>query len=473
MAKKCPIKWFAPSGKDSFDVYRKSNMSSSKLDHQQDFTTAQYAQLLRLARSNYKFIGYRKLALGEKFVLWRHDCDYSLNRSLRLAQIEHQESVKATYFLNPHCEFYNLLEKEQAQIVKEILTLGHDIGLHFDAAYYDVQSEGQLDALVEREASWLADWFGVKPVAFSFHNPTEFLLSCDQDNYGGLPNCYSKTFKTKIPYCSDSNGYWRFRRLWDVLESAQDPCLQVLTHPGWWQEAAATPRERIFRSVDGRAVAVMRAYDKGLEAYGRTNYGCLDHEFEFLKKKLGGKAGLIDHRWMRGEAASVYVDLWRLFESQLVKFCRIWFRKTLGASPVEVNSVIESSILRLPMHRMFAAIYQKSWVQISEVSETEYLKWQQVRNHLVHGLRTYPKEELQAGVVFLVRVMEQLSKFGETHLIAHDGLRHAGEAGLPSRRTKKGACLAWISESHQLIGVSQKTLQKFVQDQGSLVEIKI
>ena len=115
--------------------------------------------------------------------------------------------------------------------------------------------------------------FGLRPAAFSFHNPTEFLLLWERDTYGGLINCYSRTFKTTIPYCSDSNGYWRFRRLRDALESAQDPRLQVLTHPGWWQEVPLHPRERIFRSVYGRALDIMNLYDVVLhaEVIGKLN----------------------------------------------------------------------------------------------------------------------------------------------------------------------------------------------------------
>jgi hypothetical protein len=239
----------------------------------EDFTTENYVRLLDLAKTQYKFISYSEIALGERFILWRHDCDFSLNRSLRLAQLEHEAGVRATYFLNPHSEFYHLLEKKQAEIVRQIVALGHDIGLHFDAAYYDVDSEDTLDALVVREARLLRDTFEQEIHAFSFHNPTNFLLACEAERYGGLLNCYSAMFKQHIPYCSDSNGYWRHRRLEDVLRPGEDPCLQVLTHPAWWQEQVMRPRERIQRCIDGRAATQIEDYDAFLEKHGRRNFG--------------------------------------------------------------------------------------------------------------------------------------------------------------------------------------------------------
>ena len=75
-----------------------------------DFTTESYAELLILAQENYTFTSYDQINTDNKFILWRHDVDFSLNRSLKLAQIEHEAGVRSTFFLNPHSDFYNLLE---------------------------------------------------------------------------------------------------------------------------------------------------------------------------------------------------------------------------------------------------------------------------------------------------------------------------------------------------------------------------
>ena len=433
MAKECPIELLAPSGKDSIDGYRKSKMNPSQLNHQQDFTTVQYAELLRLAKANYKFIGYQEIVTAEKFVLWRHDCDYSLNRSLRLAQIEHQESLKATYFLNPHCEFYNLLEKGQAQIVKEVLALGHDIGLHFDAAYYDIESEDQLDALVEREASWIADWFGVKPVAFSFHNPTKFLLSCDQDNYGELPNCYSKAFKSTIPYCSDSNGYWRFRRLWDVLESAQDSCLQVLTHPGWWQEVVQHPRERIFRSVYGRATAIMHLYDTSLETHGRENLAGPAGNLKFLKEISVDQYQLCDYLWNGRMLQGLFIELYRLHERQLKQLCKAMFHGKWHVSSGEVEAIFEIDARLTDGWRLFSLVFGATPAEASGSSEDVHTEWVTVLNQLLLGESDISDGKLEEGFIYLCGAMEGLAKWGRAkESIGYDGISSVRKIGIPT-----------------------------------------
>ena len=145
--------------------------------------------------------------------------------------------MRATYFVNPHSDFYNISEKNTLSSLLEILSLGHELGLHLDCDFYGSGSK-DLDATIIREADFLESLTGVRPLAFSFHNPTHQDLLNENSRYGGLVNCYSAYFKTVAAYCSDSNGYWRFHRLRDVLSQKDARCLQVLTHPGWWHRSA-------------------------------------------------------------------------------------------------------------------------------------------------------------------------------------------------------------------------------------------
>ena len=241
--------------------------------YEEDFTVENYARLISLAKSKYQFISYSDLKKVDQFVLWRHDCDFSLNRALRLAEIENKLGVTATYFLNPHSDFYNVLERSQSDIIEKIIGFGHSIGLHFDTAYYDIKSTQTLDELVNREKILLQDFCGVKIDAFSFHNPQSFELNCEAFSYGGLINCYSKWMKENVSYCSDSNGYWRHERLENFLKDSNEACLQILTHPGWWQDSVMRPFDRIARCAHGRAEATLQFYKNTLQLHGRENIG--------------------------------------------------------------------------------------------------------------------------------------------------------------------------------------------------------
>jgi hypothetical protein len=241
--------------------------------HFADFTRTNYRALLRLARRAYTMVGYTDALPTTPSVLWRHDVDYSVHAAYALARIEAEEGVRATYFFRLHSEMYNLLEQPVIALAREITALGHEVGLHFDAAYHGITTEAALDDAIDWEASLLSRVLARPIVAMSFHQPDAFLLGCQQPRYAGLINTYAARFQREVGYVSDSNGYWRHRRLEDVLTVAAEPQLQVLTHPEWWTDAPMSPAERIERCIAGRAESMRAYYRDDMRRCGRLNVG--------------------------------------------------------------------------------------------------------------------------------------------------------------------------------------------------------
>jgi hypothetical protein len=246
-------------------------MSAAEKYHYHDFTRANYRRLLRLARANYVPATYATADLNGRFLLWRHDVDMSIHAAEKLARIEAEEGIAATYFLLVHSHYYNLFEREQRDRVRGILALGHHLGLHFELEFHNITDVAGLEAALTLERRWLADLFDADIQAFSFHDPGEFAFTCRDYRYAGMVNCSAAPFQTTVGYCSDSNGYWRHRRLEDVLTEATDKRLQVLTHPEWWLDEPMSPRRRVHHCIDGRADFLKRRYDTILCANNRLN----------------------------------------------------------------------------------------------------------------------------------------------------------------------------------------------------------
>jgi hypothetical protein len=448
--------------KKAFILISSDNQPSRVTTSDEDFTEAYYRQLLRAARQSYAFATYDAIPWGSRFILWRHDLDYSINRAAALARIETEEGVTGTYFVNPSCEYYNPFEPKQAQLLKQILSLGHRLGLHFDAASQNIQNEEQLHSKVMQEGRWLEEAFGVRPDAFSFHNPGADNLQCDADQYGGLTNCYSQRFKTEVPYCSDSNGYWRFRRLHDVLTEATDPCLQVLTHPGWWQERPMPPRQRIFRCAYGRADATMRGYDDGLQAFGRLNHAGLAGHLFFLRPLHTRLFTLCDYLWNQRHFVALFVELWRLHERQINQFCKAAFRKDWQVPAADVNAFFEDRSLAIDGWRLFSLVFGTTWQQAARVDGGQYKDWVALRNSLIHGRSTAPGEHLEEGCVFLCRAIEALAAWGQSQPTAYDGIRHLGSIGIPTYKTADGSLTDRIEEiADEVPGFPGKRWERF------------
>ncbi len=430
------------------DAYMISSedLSSDIMTSDEDFTEAHYRKLLCAAKAAYRFTTYDAIPWGTPFVLWRHDIDCSINRAAALACIEAEEGISATYFVNPRSEYYNPFEPSQSRQLKYILGMGHRLGLHFDATYHDIQDEAQLHIKVEQECRWLEEAFNVRPTAFSFHNPSAVHLQCDADSYGGLISCYSRRFRADITYCSDSNGYWRFRRLYEVLTEAKEPCLQVLTHPEWWQKRPMPPRQRIFRCVFGRADATMRGYDNVLREHERLNHADLAEHLRFLQPLHFRFFALCDYLWNQGHFAALFVELCRLHERQINQFCKAIFRKEWQVPVAEINSFFEDQSLVVDSCHLFKAVFGCTWQQVADVDDVQYHYWVALRNNLIHGRSTASSNELENGSVFFCRAIEALVAWGQSQPMAYDGISHLGSNGIPTYRIGDSSFIDLLEE---------------------------
>lgn len=239
-----------------------------------DFTEQAYRGYVRRARRGWPMLTFDQASAAERGCLWRHDVDLSVHRALRLAEIEAEEDVTSTWFLTPRSPFYNLLEPDIVAKVKAILAMGHRLGLHVDVGAWtaELHDAGAMSEHVARERRLLEEAFDGPAEAMSWHNPDgvpDELVAAE--TVAGMVNAFSLSIRERFAYCSDSNGYWRYRPLADVLAETHQPRLQVLTHPVWWLPEPAAPRQRIARAIDGRCHASHHHYDHILNVYGREN----------------------------------------------------------------------------------------------------------------------------------------------------------------------------------------------------------
>lgn len=245
-------------------------MNNSEKYRFSDFTFESYEKLLRKAKEHHNFIFYNEINEIKNFALWRHDIDMSVKNAYLLSCIEKNYHVKATYFIHLHSNFYNYFEKENSILINRIVKNGHQLGLHLDCEYYEINSEHELEEIINYEKGIIEHSYNVNICAFSFHNPTEQILKFNKDKYCDLVNTYGTFFKN-IAYASDSNGYWRHKSISEVLNDNEKTPVQILTHPEWWTEKISSPKERVWKCIDDRANELKHNYNKGIIEFGREN----------------------------------------------------------------------------------------------------------------------------------------------------------------------------------------------------------
>ncbi|MES2281938.1 MAG: hypothetical protein V4542_11045 [Pseudomonadota bacterium] len=238
----------------------------------EDFTELGYAKLLSAAIARFRFVGFDSAADENGVAIWRHDIDMSPHRALKMAEIEADVGVRAYYFVMLGSRFYNACEPSVISLLKKIASLGHIIGLHFDASAYS-GNLAVMEAALKSESILLSGLLDKPIECFSIHNPTaQSGAALTGPLHADLVNASSSSLVKRFTYCSDSNGVWRHRRLMDLVNDPSIERLYALTHPEWWTAMPLRPRERVQLCIDGRARQVGADYDIDVAQFGRPNY---------------------------------------------------------------------------------------------------------------------------------------------------------------------------------------------------------
>ena len=209
-----------------------------------------YWELLDGLMSTHRALRFVDVADGfpeERFFILRHDVDYSPAAALALARQESQRRVRATYFLLPSGFYYNLLDPAHAELPRQLVDLGHDVGLHYDVNLFHRFPAGEWADLLHAQVSLLETLSGssVRTIAMHqpglngadpFHDKTDFL------------NAYDDRFFRDIPYVSDSCRAWR-DAAWSMFASGPLPRrFQLALHPINWSTSDRN-RADLFRSI--------------------------------------------------------------------------------------------------------------------------------------------------------------------------------------------------------------------------------
>ena len=95
-----------------------------------DFTIIVYQQLLQKLLSNgysFQIFQYFSYMLSKgKTVILRHDVDRLPQNALRIAKIENEFEIKASYY------FRIVKESYDENIMRQIADMGHEIGYHYE-----------------------------------------------------------------------------------------------------------------------------------------------------------------------------------------------------------------------------------------------------------------------------------------------------------------------------------------------------
>jgi peptidoglycan/xylan/chitin deacetylase (PgdA/CDA1 family) len=229
-----------------------------------DFTYRSYVALLRHIRALGRAIcPFREIPPDGSYVILRHDVDYSVVKALEMAEVEHAEGVRSTWFVLLTSPYYSLLAEDQFRALKQIAALGHEIGLHYDCdAFVEMAPAAQVDA-VTRLARFLEEYAGTRITSIAQHNPSVNPLRLAVPAFLDV---YGERFFKEIAYLSDSRRLWGAPDVYEFFRAHERS--QLLIHPLWWHREPMSRRQSfdaIRRAIDTDVGARLDAMNASME----------------------------------------------------------------------------------------------------------------------------------------------------------------------------------------------------------------
>lgn len=209
------------------------------------FSFSYYADMLdRCKAAGYRISSFKDF--DPKFprtIIMRHDVDYTLNGVAALAQIEHEAGVTASYLFRVHAHEYNLFSPPVYALGARLKSLGHEIGLHFEAGSVGAALGIPAAELLAREKRTIETIFDTpirtasehRDVSHVVHGTRPLDTELDILTFGFEHYAMAPRYAKDMKYLSDSNANWREGDLLEHLGKFDR--FQVLIHPDWWFES--------------------------------------------------------------------------------------------------------------------------------------------------------------------------------------------------------------------------------------------
>jgi hypothetical protein len=216
------------------------------------------AMLARAQSQGYRITAFRDFEPPAKqpVLLLRHDLDGPLAGARALAEIEANRGVQATFFVQTAGDFYNLLSRANRALLRRLVALGHEVGLHYEAQRY--VGAGGRESLVA-DLRLLEELTGEPVRSASQHIPI------DDDAVALDPyianEAYAPRFtEAPMTYISDSLMAWREATPHELIDRGAS--FQLLVHPETWVGHYSSMTEALAGMMAEEMAAVRARYQE-------------------------------------------------------------------------------------------------------------------------------------------------------------------------------------------------------------------
>ncbi|MCH5275871.1 MAG: hypothetical protein J1E65_08520 [Lachnospiraceae bacterium] len=239
------------------------------------FSFDDYRKIIRIIQSTGLQADYKEALARDRFIIMRHDVEYSVERAYNLSKVEESMDFTSTYFFQWTNNSYNILSRKNMDMVKDMHERGHQIGLHF--ALNGMTDMEQVKRQIAKEMQMLSEMFGFVVDTFSIHRPSKDVLR-ENIKLPGIINAYQDDFFTfaenvteetpvTVKYMSDANHIWRYGYP-DEQNILSNDKVQILTHPFAWTKKGYDNFENYKTLVKEKTTEVIDSINNECKDFG-------------------------------------------------------------------------------------------------------------------------------------------------------------------------------------------------------------
>ena len=176
-----------------------------------DFTLKKYTQLLQcFQKTGYHFATFEAFCDGiseSQYVILRHDVDLKAENSLATAKIEASLRIGASYY-------FRVVEgSNQPEIIKEIASLGHEIGYHYEDLTICKGNTKKAVEHFKQQLDYFRQFYPVRTICMhgsprSKFDGRDLWKSYDYHDFGIIGEPYFDVDFSKVFYLTDTGRRW-------------------------------------------------------------------------------------------------------------------------------------------------------------------------------------------------------------------------------------------------------------------------
>lgn len=176
-----------------------------------DFTLKSYQSLIEaLQQAGYQFLSFEEMMsapLKGKTVVMRHDVDELAWNALKIAQLEHKLGVKATYY------FRVVKQSNVAEVIREIASMGHEIGYHYEDLVLAEGDEQKAMKSFEEHLAYFRQFYPIKTVSMHGSSSSKFdnrliWKNHQLSEFGLIGEPYLSIDFNRVYYMTDTGFAW-------------------------------------------------------------------------------------------------------------------------------------------------------------------------------------------------------------------------------------------------------------------------